>query len=118
MKKHIWFVPVNPPRYQPRYPEYKWRCRMRCWDIWRCWGPIKKWKELLSYEQIIALSSDDAVTELNSAPEEYYNKLFEEWHIANNLLMAPGGNTIYNRDEPCIPYVRYSWTRQKRCTDS
>lgn len=118
MKKHIWFVPVNPPKYQPRYPEYKWRCRMRCWDIWRCWGPIKKWKELLSYEQIIALSSDDAVTELNSAAAEYYDKFSREWHLLNDCL-SDDGTAIKERNEPSAPYIKYrNWTWAKRYSDA
>lgn len=95
------------------------RCwRMRCRCICRCWSPKKKEKQLLSYEQIIALTSDAAETELNSAPEEYYNKLSEEWHMIDNVLANPSGRSPYNRDEPCIPYVRYRLTREKRCTDS
>lgn len=26
------------------------RCRMRCWDIWRCWGPIKKTPSIFRIE--------------------------------------------------------------------
>lgn len=109
------------PKYQPRYPEYKWRCRMRCWDIWRCWGPIKKWKELLSYEQIIALSSDDAVTELNSAAVEYYDKFRREWHLLGDCL-SDDGTAIRKRNEPwhfgLLPYIAYSnWTWGKRYPD-
>ena len=77
MKKHIWFVPVNPPRYQPRYPEYKWRCRMRCWDIWRCWGPKKKELQLATREEGV----DPIVSELNTAPLAYYNKYLTEGHL-------------------------------------
>lgn len=94
------------------------RCwKMRCWDIWRCWGPIKKWKELLSYEQIVALVCDDAVTELNTAPAEYYSKFSREWHLFNNSL-SDDGTAVRSRDEPTpsgiYPYILYgNWTWEK-----
>lgn len=65
------------PKYQPKYPEYKWRCRMRCWDIWRCWGPKIRLK---SYEEILALAGDTEA-ELNKYPEQYFDKFNSEWHM-------------------------------------
>lgn len=65
------------------------RCwRMRCWDIWRCWGPKKK--ELLSYEELIALATREEevapiVNELNTAPLAYYNKYLAEGHLYEDV---------------------------------
>lgn len=54
---------------------------MRCWDIRRCWGPKKKEKRLLEYEELIALATHtDVLNELNTYPEEYFNKYNSEWH--------------------------------------
>ncbi len=35
------------PGYRPNYPEYKWRCGMRCGDIWRCWGAKSFYSKLI-----------------------------------------------------------------------
>ena len=39
------------------------------------------WPSLKSYEEIIAMSVDGAVAELNTNPTAYYEKLNSEWHI-------------------------------------
>ena len=42
---------------------------------------IVMWPQLKSYEEIIAYTDKDALlTELNTNPTEYYNKLNSEWH--------------------------------------
>lgn len=98
------------------------RCwRMRCWDIWRCWGPKKKEWKLLSYEEIVALTCDNAVTELNSAAAEYYDKFRREWHLFGNCL-SDDGTALRERNElsplGVYPYVIYSnWTWRKRYPD-
>ena len=44
----------------------------------------KKWPSLKSYEEITAMKSAEAETELNTYPTEYYNKFNSEWHIYTN----------------------------------
>lgn len=94
------------------------RCwKMRCWDIRRCWGPKKKEKQLMEYEEIVALTCDNAVTELNSAAVEYYDKFREEWHLFGGSL-SDDGTTLRLRDEPTpsggYPYISYgNWAWEK-----
>jgi hypothetical protein len=51
------------------------------------WGviePVRLW----SYEELIAASQQDALSELNSNSESYYNKLNNDGHIASNNGIA------------------------------
>lgn len=49
----------------------------------------------MTYEEIVAMATyNNIITELNSAPLEYYNKFNNEWHIIdysmynNNYLLS------------------------------
>ena len=53
------------------------------------------WPELKSYEEIIAMSADNAVTELNLYPTEYYDKLNSEWHIVSSSNLLWYSSTYY-----------------------
>lgn len=76
---------------------------------------------LMSYEEIIALTCDNAVTELNSAATEYYDKFRREWHLFGDCL-SDDGTALRERNEPSslgvLPYIEYSnWTWRKRYSD-
>lgn len=45
------------------------------------------WWELLSYEEIIAMSREDRITALNKAPVEYLEKFTAEWKMSGNALV-------------------------------
>lgn len=76
MKKFIWYE----PKYQPSYPEYKWRCGMRCGNIWRCWGAKSFYSKLIRlwYQ---TKSTQAVLDKLNESPEWSAQKLAEEWHL-------------------------------------
>ena len=51
------------------------------------WGAVDAWPSLLTYEQLVALNNQSSIdTELNTYPEEYYNKFNNEWHIINYTM--------------------------------
>lgn len=47
---------------------------------------------LLEYEELIALTLDEALEELNKAPVAYYNKYYSGWHIT----LFDGEAALYN----------------------
>lgn len=68
------------PGYHPNYPEYKWRCGMRCGNIWRCWGPKSFYSKLIrAWYQ--SKSAQPVLEKLNENPEWSVQKLAEEWHL-------------------------------------
>lgn len=85
MKKFIWYE----PKYQPSYPEYKWRCGMRCGNIWRCWGAKSFYSKLIRlwYQ---TKSTQAVLDKLNMNPEWSAQKLAEEWH-----LVCDSGNSDF-----------------------
>ncbi len=63
--------------------------------------------ELLSYEEIMALSdSQTRIDELNKAPVEYYEKFTEEWNIVGNLLK----DDLYCQRD-VLNQIRVEWSR-------
>lgn len=42
---------------------------------------------MLSHEQILSLTLNNALTELNKHPDKYYSKLNNEWRIYMDKLM-------------------------------
>lgn len=71
------------PGYHPNYPEYKWRCGMRCGNIWRCWGPKSFYSKLIrAWYQ--SKSAQPVLEKLNENPEWSAQKLAEEWHLICN----------------------------------
>ena len=85
------------PGYHPNYPEYKWRCGMRCGDIWKCWGPKSFYSKLIrAWYQ--SKSAQPVLEKLNENPEWSVQKLAEEWHLICEF--QEGGNTKLKSDTP------------------
>lgn len=50
---------------------------------WDDWGVVDAWPNLMTYEQIVAMTSENWLAELNLYPEEYYNKFLAENHLSS-----------------------------------
>ena len=78
------------------------------------------WPSLKSYNEIIAMSVDNAVAELNLYPTEYYNKFNSEWHMYGSSIWDSSlgrwdfANQQYNDDavspmETDVYYSNWVW---------
>ena len=72
---------------------------------------IVMWLPLKSYEEIIAMSINDAVAELNTHTTEYYNKFNSEWHIYNSNWVEYLWINVgpYTWGPECIEYDGVYW---------
>ena len=65
------------------------------WDDWGAENVLP----LKSYQEIIAMTFDNAKIELNLYPYEYYLKFLDEWHLTQvtwNVWWLMSSNTVYN----------------------
>ena len=64
--------------------------------------------QLMSYAEICALSCDNAVLELNTAPGAYWRKFSLEWHIYAGCL-SDTWQSVRSWAEPSSPYITINW---------
>ena len=72
------------------------------------------WPSLKSYEEIIAMSADNAVAELNTYPSDYYDKFNSEWHIYTNYYRTLSDNWSTEHlwwDYYIYYYFDWTWDR-------
>ena len=71
----------------------------------------KKWPSLKSYEEIIAYTDKEALlTELNTNPTEYYNKLNSEWHYRNGWISATDNINYFTIGSYYFQYSNWVWS--------
>jgi hypothetical protein len=76
---------------------------------------IVMWLPLKSYEEITAMTMNNAVVELNTYPTEYYDKFNSEWHIYNSYwtLYLWTSNTMYSDGFYTIVYANWVWSQTR-----
>ena len=84
------------------------------WYInWSEWGVYDNTPSLLTYEEIVAMATiEEAVAELNTHIEEYYNKFNNEWHIFYNLYLSSDWtySWVYKRWDFYIQSIPPGWS--------
>jgi len=72
---------------------------------WNAWWVYEPGPSLLTYEELVAISSyTDLLEELNKSPQEYFDKLTTEWHMSYAWPIWELSETT-----SCSTRVLYDW---------
>jgi hypothetical protein len=70
---------------------------------------IVMWLPLKSYNEITAMTVDNAEDELNTYPTEYYDKFNSEWHINEYDILSDDWDIAHMWWDYHIDYYNWTW---------